>query len=103
MKPEQVSKVPFASEMDAHYVEGDDDKYLVKRVSGLNNGLCPGEHLHQIMNNENDMDTVLEACKSYEIFQACQHTFTCECADYSKGHDCKHILLGKQMETFSCF
>ena len=103
MKPTQVSKVPFEPGMESFYVDDDEEKYLVRRVFGLNNGVCPGEHLHQIDNNANDTDSVLEVCKAYEIFQACQHSFTCECVDYSKGNDCKHILLGEWNKNSDLF
>ena len=67
--------------------------YLVKRLIVLN-GICPGGHQDHIENDIEDDESVMETCKAYNMFSACQDTFSCECPDYAIGNDCKHILIG---------
>jgi hypothetical protein len=85
-----VEKIPFD---DSYMVEGQNCKYLVKRIPGVVDGICPGLDLNQ-SGDESGPEDIIESCKAFSIFQACQHVFSCECADYEKGNDCKHILLG---------
>ncbi len=100
MKPEQVAKVPFAAEPDSYVVSGETENYLVKRVEVID-GVCPGMRISILENEELDTESVLEPCKTYDVFSICQHTFSCECADYSKGNDCKHLLLGKTKKRYT--
>ena len=92
MKKEMVEKIPFD---DSFLVEGQHCKHLAKRMPGIVEGICPGGDLHRY-GDESDSEDILESCTAFNIFNACQHVFSCECADYEKGNDCKHILLGKR-------
>ena len=93
----QISRVPFtASGNDSFFVDGSVGKYLVQRIRGVADSVCPGDHLNglDLNSDDDDLNVVMEPCKAFSMFRACQHTFGCECADYTKGNDCKHIILG---------
>jgi hypothetical protein len=60
-------QVLFEPDMEAFYVDGNVEKYLVWRVSGLNNGVCPGEHLHQVDNNETQSWKYARRSKSFRL------------------------------------
>ena len=62
-------------------------------VQDIVDGICPGGHL-QFLDEVDDPDSILEPCKAFKVFRFCQHIMNCECFDYSKGNDCKHIMLG---------
>ena len=95
MRLDQVTKVPFESNSDLFYVDGDNEKYLVKRIAGSIDDVYPGGHDTDLQEDDPDCDRpILEACEVYTMFRICQHTFRCECPDYAKGNDCKHIILG---------
>ena len=95
MRLDQITKVPFEATSDQFYVDGSNDKQFVKRTSETIDDVCPGGHYNDLNVDELDNDqSVLEPCKAYTMFRICRHTFSCECRDYLKGNDCKHIILG---------
>ena len=85
MKAEQVTK-PLQSETESYVVDSGEKN---TKSSGLGQ-----EYLDQIQNAGIETEPVMECCTTYDIVSICQHIFSCECADYVKGNDCKHILLG---------
>jgi len=90
MKAEQVTK-PLQSQTESYVVDSGENKYQVQRIR---TGICPGGHLDQIQNAGIETEPVMECCTTYDIVSICQHIFSCECADYVKSNDCKHILMG---------
>ena len=47
MSPEQVTIVPFQTQNEAFYVNGEQQQYLVQRIDGLTNGVCCGSNPQQ--------------------------------------------------------
>ena len=95
MSPEQVTIVPFQTQNEAFNVNGEQQQYLVQRIDGLTNGVCCGSNPQQDdLQTPYDGENAVEPCKTFDVCNACRHTFTCECVDFTKGNDCKHILLG---------
>ena len=94
MHTNSVEKISFKTDCESYQVTGQGNLYIVQRLTGIVDGVCPGGHFDQLEQNHDDNDNVLETCTAYNMIKACQHTFICECPDYAAGNGCKHILLG---------
>ena len=94
MHPNSVQKIPFKTDCESYQVTGQGNLYIVQRLIGIVDGICPGGHFDQLEQDYDDHDNVFEACTAYNMIKACQRTFICECPDYAAGNDCKHTLLG---------
>ena len=70
MDPEkQISRVPFTDlDTESLYVKGSEETYLVQRINGVIDGICPGDHVNLLeWESSDDINAMMEPCKAFTV------------------------------------